>query len=593
MALSEPQSVNAIDPFRQPRGIGRWLVEGGALFLSAVMLGLIFPQPGWSGLAFVALTPAALVAARGASLMRLGLLAYLVFFAWWLWMARWLIPITGLGYLALSAFLSLYFTMALVVTRQLYRLWRLPLTLALPMGWTSLELLRGHWPAGGFGWFLLAHSQGTFQETVRAPMLIQMADLFGQWGLSFLLAMNSGLLADLLISPWRRATTDGRRRFNRRLLMLILLDAAAVMGALTYGLWRLLPDAASSGRWIGPMALVQTYVPQTNKATPSPEKTAEDWAQMVRLTQQAAAGSPRPLLVVWPETMVPLPVDADSQRYLKLKSGGPCSADYARQIRELADRHQVNLLIGASSWNWEPAGDGFVQVKGAYNSAYLIPTRQQSPDLVTRYDKLHRVPFGEFVPWVEDWPWLRERFIRWFTPYGFDYSLTAGASASPLELAMADGTIARLATPICFEDAVPDVCRQLTHDAQGNKTADLLVNLTNDGWYNLWDQPEQHLQLATLRSVELRMPMVRCVNTGPSAAIDSTGRIVSRLPGDRQGILAIAPMVTDRRATWYAYWGDGPAIVLAILTGLLTLVSFRRRGGWVGTKHSHGSGVLR
>lgn len=569
-----------------------WVSDGVGLFLSAILLWLIFPQPGWSWLAFVALTPAAVIAARSRSLKRLVLLAYLIFFAWWLWMARWLIPITGLGYLALSAFLSCYFTVALIVVRRLHRAWRIPLMLALPLGWTSLELLRGHWPAGGFGWFLLAHSQGALEESARAPLLIQMADLFGQWGLSFVLAMTSGLIADLLIRPLRRRRSDGRMGWNHGLWALILLDAAILTGSLAYGHWRLTPDNLKAGRTLGPMALIQTYVPISNKVTPSPEQTAWDWADMIRLTEQAIADTPKPWLIVWPETMVPWPIDADSQRYLQPKSGGPSSSDYAQQIRRIASEHQVNLLVGASSWNWVPTGDGFVQVKGAWNSAYLFPASPQPESWPTRYDKIHRVPFGEFVPWVEDWPWLREKFIRWFTPYGFDYSLTAGTSEQPLGIALpndkpADATSA--GTPICFEDAVPEVCRSLVYDESGRKKADFLVNLTNDGWYCYWDQPAQHLQLATLRCVELRTPMVRCVNTGISAAIDSHGRIVKRLVSQRgeSGRLMIDGLVTDRRVTWYAYWGDWPAKVLAILTGLLALA-----GGWKtpdgqGRRHGH------
>ena len=147
------------------------------------------------------------------------------------------------------------------------------------------------------------------------------------------------------------------------------------------------------------------------------------------------------------------------------------------------------------------------------NSAAFI-----RPDLgyVGRYDKIHRVVFGEYIPLKNIFPWLHK-----LTPFGSNYGIDEGESVRMFEYGGH-----RIAPLICFEDTVPDLVRQIAaqRDEAGNG-CDVLVNLTNDAWFHGSSELDQHLITAAFRCVETRMPMVRCVNGGISAFIDGNGQI--------------------------------------------------------------------
>ena len=151
-----------------------------------------------------------------------------------------------------------------------------------------------------------------------------------------------------------------------------------------------------------------------------------------------------------------------------------------------------------------------------YNSAAFV-----RPDVgVTgRYDKMHRVPFGEYIPLRESLPWLSQ-----FTPYRGDWGLDKGQGAAVFEYGKW-----RMAPIICFEDTVPHLVRGIVAAGSDNETGkpvDLLVNLTNDGWFHGSSELDQHLITSTFRAVECRTPLVRAVNTGISAIIDGDGAIL-------------------------------------------------------------------
>lgn len=561
-----------------------------ALAASAVPLALAFPEPGWALLAHAALVPAALLAVGAPDTRRLAWTSYVVWVAWWLTRVSWLIPVTLGGYVALSLYLALYGPAALLATRRLYRRYGLPMTFALPMAWVSLEVVRTYIPAGGFSWFLLGHSQAPYAPDHGPGRLIQIADVFGEHGVSFLVAMTNGLIADLWLA-YRAMRQATQPRIHRR--MVVLAGACwllSLSGTWLYGYYRVGETDADSDRPGFEIAVVQTNVPQDNKNSPTRESMLHDWQRLVALTREAKTRWPTTQLIVWPETMVLTGLNRDAIEHDRGTGSG--RELFHKEIQSLARELNTNLLVGAHAYfDWRvirsPDGQSYFEIPNKrYNSAFLYrPDGSQSPQ---RYDKVHRVPFGEYIPWVEQWPWLKRQFIRFLSPYEVDYTIQPGLALTVFAIPAANDahgpnhptgqeatptSHTRIVTPICFEDAVARVTRRMVYAPDGSKRADILLNLTNDGWYTGTDQGPQHLQIAVFRCIESRVPMARSVNTGISGFIDSAGRIgpLVTVDGHRQGVEGVAGQWVrlDRRRTLFARLGHAPAIGLAAVTSVL------------------------
>ena len=558
--------------------------------LSALMLLFAFAPWGQWWLAFVALVPAGLLAARASSAKRLAWTSFAVFWAWWLVMTTWIIPISYFAFVALAALMAGYWMLALLITHQLHKRYRCAMVALLPLAWVSCEWLRGRFLAGGFSWFMLGHTQACFQLGQPAGRIAQSADLFGELAVSFIVASTSGMLVDLLIRPIMQPVGQNKHRVHPTLRGAVIFWLVLNVGASFYGEYRIAQwaDATRPGPQI---AVIQTNVSQNNKVHRTPEQDLEDFQAMVELTRQAAEVSPTPDLIVWPETMAPVALNPAAIDYFtsvnSYYSGGEV---YHEFIRLLASQLQTNLLVGA------PAYEGFVQEtlpNGSvgpvplprYNSSYLYYA--DGEQALVRYDKIHRVPFGEFIPWVHVIPPIKSLFIKVFTPYSRDYSLAEGQSLTVFDVpavsfpdadqAPTEPEVIRVVTPICYEDAVSRAVRRLVYQADGSKRADLAVNLTNSAWYPGHSQQPQHLQIATLRCIENRVPIARSVNGGISGFIDSLGRISSvvEVDGQRQwvaGFDVYAPRL-DGRQTLYGWLGDLPAGCLALITALWLVFS--------------------
>jgi len=580
---SSERSRSLTVPIRRPQRLRTYLAGAGA---SGLLLGLSFPEPGWSPLAYVALVPVALLAMRTERTWRLAWTSYVVALLWWLVMLRWLTPVTVMGYVMLSAFLSLYMPATLIMFGTLNRRWRVPAAASLPMAWVTFELIRGLAPAQGFSWFGLGHSQAPFDPSHNVSRIIQVADLGGDLAVSFLVAATNGVIADVLTMPWviglgrqRRAEKNEKNKTskkNRTLLATTALWAAAMAAAMTYGSYRIHQIGGEGLRLA--VAVIQTNVPQSNKDSSSIEQIEQDWQQLLGLTQRAVQQPPKPDLIVWPETMVPGPLNLDrvaalasSQREVDRWLG-----TFHAEISALTKRHQVDLLAGARTEIFPP--------HRIYNSVYRY--NRQGGQAPRRYDKMHRVPFGEYIPWVEASPWLMGLFIKYLTPYDHDYTLTPGRQMTVFEVAPRHATAGqaarrrvRIVTPICFEDAVSRLCRRLIYEG-GRKRADLLVNLTNDAWFGGHER-SQHLQIAVFRSVENRVPTARSVNTGISGFISSIGRVGPTMPKpaeDRNGGSVVTHAVSiDERSTIFGRIGHTPIAAVAIVSGGLTVCGLFRR----------------
>ena len=548
--------------------------------VTAVALSWCFPQPGLGWLAHVALVPAAVLAMRCASGWRLFWTAYLVSAVWWVWMLRWLWPVTVPGAVTLSVYVALYWPASLLVLRWLHRGLRVPGVVALPLAWTSLEFVRGYIVMGGFGWFALSHSQAAYEPTDAAGRIIQVADLFGEHAVTFVVAMTSGLIADI----WARESENRKLVWTGRWGPSGVVWGVCLGLAWGYGTYRVgeYDVAASPGPVI---AVVQTNVSHDNKLRRTPELDAANFAAMVDLTRSALDNAADTDLVVWPETMVPGILNPQSVEISRI--GGRTWHEYHETVAKLADRRDVHLLAGASAMQWRDVRDEkgtLFAPDNRYNAVYLY--RSDGTQAPQRYNKMHRVPFGEYIPWVDKpWlAWLKSWFFDSLSPYENDYTLTPGQMPVVFEITPETrnpGPAYRVVTPICFEDAVPRVCRRMVYE-RGRKRADMLVNVTNDGWFGGAGMRAQHFQLAALRSIENRVPTARAVNTGISGFIDSLGRVgpMAEDEGEitRQRIAdTLTHRVTlDRRSTLFGRLGHLPVGVLCLATGVMTALGIVR-----------------
>ena len=500
---------------------------------------------------------------------------------------------------ALAFYVSLYIPAFVAIGRRLVAA-KIPVWLAVPIAWTSLEFLRAYLLTG-FSWYYLGHTQ------YKWTALVQIADLTGAYGVSFLVALVAGTIAAgipattlvrlrLAASEDNVATPPKRSVTTAAAVTLGLLVSACVYG----GIRTTLPADAGNGPVV---AVVQ------GNFTPEVKHDPDKWLRMVRehdLLTRRAAGL-RPDLILWPESMFPVPdqiigegvTDDDLLAHLQMDSAVSNSEFAADEIERWHSGYARTLLFNRA----QEAGSAMIvgtmtevaekSARKRFNSATLV-----RPDLgyAGRYDKMHRVIFGEYIPLKNMIPWLEN-----LSPYGAGFGLDAGEQPSVFEY---NGI--RYSPIICFEDTVPQLVRKFvnTTDAEGN-SPDVLINLTNDGWFRGSSELDQHLITATFRCIETRRPMVRAVNAGISAFIDSCGRIRQPehflvMKEDESGVTgeyeAVESMINpetgqryrqcsavmcgqvplDGRSTVYAQFGDWFAILCSLVT-IIGLALGRKR----------------
>lgn len=576
--------------------------------LSSLVLVICFaPFDRWY-LAYVALVPWGLAVVGGRSRRWTLLCAYLGGVLFWSVGAYWLTWITLLGYVVLMFYLGLYWLAAAAVVRAAFhRRW--PMWLVLPAVWVTMEYALAYalWPMlwpdmSGFPWFYLAHSQ------YRRTQLIQVVDITGPYGVSFFVAMVNGAIIDALAQP-----LFVRLRCGARLTKLIGMAAAACLvtaaGMMGYGAWRLRQATVRLGPVVG---VVQMAFPISlvHEGASGPEIFD---AHLLNTT----GGEPSLLgagcdLVVWPESMLgmgnmdpaywtALNADAVDPLNPSRRLFSPDDQEriliYQEKLRELGrllGKLRCPLLAGGGM----PALRLAAREEGlSCNSAVLFDRDAKGRVRGRgRYDKMHLVPFSECVPFRDGWPGLHRR-LRRFVPEQMP-QLDPGWEKVRFEIDGPGGKF-RLAAPICYEGVFARVCRALA-DRAGREPADLLVNLSNDGWFiykgrryvfaggqitHASTELEQHLTQYVFRAIENRVPVVRAVNTGISAHVDSNGRIVQTVSrGGRRKMVAgnlVAQTLVDDRVSPYSRVGDLFAVVVSVVVGagavLLAILALRAR----------------
>jgi len=503
----------------------------GLALLSAALQIVIFPLPGWYWLAWVAVAPllVALLRARVPRVLQMDAgvrlapatpwqgfaLAYACGIVWYFGTCYWVYgPMHRYGGLPVPVVLP---TMLLAAMHEgLYRgLFGLLVAVvagghgsqrralvAAPFLWVAAELALTRISA--FPWELLGYAQtGNF-------VLTRIATLTGVYGLSWeIMLVNSVFAAAFLVS-----------RERRKWLLLSASGAAVILQA---------------GQWIAPAAaaadhtalLVQQNIPiQADWTRDFFENTLQDLTS--RSVKSAADAGGKADLIVWPESPSPF------------YTSDPL---FQNAVSAMARQAQTWVVVGAIGV--EPAMHSGGQESKIFNSAALVSPRGE---LVGRYDKVHLVPFGEYLPFPRLFYFLGDltkeigEFAR-------------GASRAPLEAGSS-----RLGVFICYESVFPDEVRQFAR--QG---AQVFVNISNDGWYGDSGAWKQHLQQTEMRAIENNRWLLLTTNTGLTAAIDPWGRVVAQVPRKERSVL-IAPYALVSSTTFYTRHGDWFAYLCAIIS---------------------------
>jgi apolipoprotein N-acyltransferase len=429
----------------------------------------------------------------------------------------WLMPFAVLG---LPAYLALFTAFGFALARLLWTRDGSRI-IALAASLTVSEWLRGH-VLTGFPW-------NAFGYALSEPLaLAQTASLIGLWGLTFLSVAIFASPAVLIDGSSR-----GRRPWIAPFIALLLLVAMGIFGAVRL---RLQPTTMVANIRL---RIMQPNLQQDVRFNYAAK--AEVMQKYLSLSDRASGplstGVRDTSILIWPESAFPFFLTREP--------------DAMAEIADLLHDGTV-LITGAVRAPDLPPG---ARITRAYNSIYVI---DHDGSVLSVYDKLHLVPFGEYLPYQD---WLERLGLQQLTKV--EGGFIPGTRRRTLEIPNAP----RALPLICYEAIFPgDV-------ASRDDRAGWIVNLTNDGWFGISTGPYQHLQQVRLRAIEQGLPVVRAANTGISAVIDPLGRIVARLGLGIEGVLdsslpaAIPP-------TFYARAGDIPAAVL-VIAGLIFVI--RRR----------------
>jgi apolipoprotein N-acyltransferase len=537
----------------------------GLVSLTAILLSLISDPINLSILAWVALVPFLLACRPEVGMWKLAATALIISFFYWVGNLYWLWYVTPAGYLGLSVYLGVYWAV-LAISVRFCRIKQWPLTLAVPILWVGAETIQGSFTTG-FGWRFLSHSQ------YLSTSLIQISDIFGSAGVSFLVAMVNGLFADLILGY-----INGVKITRINNLIKTAAIGSCVAGAFLYGKWRINQIESSVRK--GPLvASVQSNVPLEVKE--SKDASEEIFIDLMR--QSDMASETNPVLIIWPETMVQAVLSPELQDLLAPNTR---QRVFDRLLKEHT-KNNSNLLVGAMGGDIKIEGER-IKLKTRYNSAYLYT--EDGNQYSGRYDKMHLVPFGEVVPFKKSIPWFHNLLME-FTPYDYDYTLDYGENYTVFKVAK-DNKPYNFGVLICYEDSIPYVARNFMLDQNGKKRVDWLVNISNDGWFvrfaNSKVMPStelgQHAAVCVFRAVENRVPIIRSVNTGISCLIDSTGRIrdgfaAGTMPQKAMDRKALAGwfadhMPIDTRVTFYSHYGQWLDFSCAFLFSAVVITQF-------------------
>lgn len=465
---------------------------------------------------------------------------------------QWVSVVSWLGAILLPVYLGLYWGLfgAFAATLGKPRAGKeknSPLRTAffLAAVWAGLEWLRG-WFITGFGWNSLG---AAFGET---PVFAQSADLLGMTGLSMLPVFFQAVLLQSL-----------PRLKQARKSLAVAISVVALAAA--YGLIRIKNERNAESTRLKAL-LVQINVPQdATRMLWEPVEIHMAYEEETNKALAALGGKPLDW-VLWPESALP-------GGFLRGPDGAwGCFPEIQHSISQIRQSEPFQLIFGTTEWEAEPTPDGQLVQRDRGKAWNSIAVMSPEGELQT-YRKQHLVIFGETIPFVDSLPWLKAIYEQQ-AGVEFTGSFTAGVSDEPVRIPKSDGSVLSAMPTICFEDSVPRLVRKSVRPEP-----QVIVNVTNDGWFKESAAAAQHFEDARFRAIELRRPMLRCANTGVSAAIDSTGstahpdtgkpQILTDAKGShftRGSLLAELKVPLKPSFSLYALIGDWGVIGLAIIS---------------------------
>jgi apolipoprotein N-acyltransferase len=484
--------------------------------LTGILLFASFPKLNQNYLAWLALVPLLLGTARARSFGRAFVLGLAGGLVQWMCLMNWIpfvlsnyggLPVPAAWSLlaVLAAYLALYQAAACGITSYCMRRRAEHYLFLFPFVWVSLEAVRNYCLEDGFPWLLLGYSQTDWLS------LIQIADFAGVFGVSFLVAAANAALAWAVIRrkpDWRSLGPLGA--------CCLLVFACVAYGRVALPKWSDLPTDRQAALLQGNLAFED-----------APEVLAWKFDQgYLRMADRLDIGTVD--LLILPEAPAVRNFQSD--------------VEYRRNMEALARRTSIGLVLNNVHFEDEAGASRY------FNSGYFL-----RPDGTEagRYDKIHLVPFGEYIPWSRVFSFLQS------------ISRDVGAFSAGREFRVFELEGQRLNAIICFEAIFPQLARRFV--VSGSR---LIVNLTNDRWYGDSAAPYQHLEMSRWRAVENRRYLLRATNSGVSAIVDPAGRIVASTP------LLSEAVCTGRFAfieaqTFYSRHGD----VFAGLCAIITLVA--------------------
>ena len=448
------------------------------------------------------------------------LLSYLTGVIFWSVTVYWLVHVTLPGTIILILYLALYFGIfGLMFSAIPYPLSPIRPFIFFPSAWVLLEYARSHLLTG-FPWALLGYSQ-----YLNLPV-IQIADITGVWGVSFLVMMGNVLIYS--VASRQSPVTE---KMNK-----MVLPVLTIIVTLTYGNYQIHRRQETGDRRPIKISVIQGNIPQELKwETEAAAFIVEKYSQ---LSKEAARDKPD--LIIWPEASSPGVLGEDTLIF--------------EDIFSLAKTIKLPLLIGSVSKKNEEY----------FNSALLIDS---SGKITESYDKIHLVPFGEYVPFKKLLP-----FLKTLVPIG---DIAAGEGYSIFKIPP-QNTFSVL---ICFEDLFPEISREFVKRGAG-----FLINITNDAWYKKTAAAYQHFQASVFRAVENRVFLLRSANTGVSGFIYPTGKIISLVQDKQKENIFVDGFDTQEiishktNLAFYTKYGDiFPYTCLLLLLCVITARFFKKR----------------
>ena len=474
------------------------LADGGALRLlasavSGVLLVFISAPANIHWMHWLSFVPM-LWAMRPGDTRRNGLIAWaggwLAIFILYFWIIETIIRFSNvpwvLAFLVHLVFTSLFSLPYLLMGRATHWLrarFGLGWTLALPALWVTMEMLPTLFP----------YYHGVSQY--RFPPTWQLASVIGVTGLTFLVWWSNSLAAEL-VYRWQ----EGRRKP----WAMVGAFAAVMVGTVAFGIQReAAVEAQLAEAPILRTAVLQHDVSMEERLHESVVTTTRAWVDSTKEVLSA-----RPDLVVWPEGAIPY--NPDEER----TAGWLGNQSPKEFFSGWTERYRFHLLIGGGTWEVSEDPDGTPRVT-SYNSAYAY---DREGELVGRYDKMVPLPFGEYIPFADTFPWLADQ-IEGVGDF------RAGDTATVFHGVTAEGVPYTYSVPICYE-AILNTPMWWLYEGTEDTPVDLFVVITNDAWFGDTASPHQHAMLTTVQAMEFGRPMFRSAYTGVSWIVEPHGHIV-------------------------------------------------------------------